>query len=484
MENINNYQSNKATNAFKATQDIKNFITKYVKNKHISEIIKDLSNLTKIPTPILEHDAKQAIIQYYSFSLRKFSKRFRIKHFLYDSIKFISFTLFLFFCKKKILSKAKYKYMVDDIEQKSQLQRFSKLAKLNKNSIFIIKKKFKLDQKDEEKFKIKLFFFYRKYYAKFIEDNKLNILKLFFKIFKYSLYCKTNLFLIYLILFYKIINYETIFSQVSAKYLIIDRFYKTSAIKDFLFKKHGGKLTACTQKNLLEFTISFYIYTDILFTLGKSKPKYLNSLGCKIKKYIPTGSLFLESSNEKQKVSKKIPKIDILFIGINFAHALDRMIVDKFQYDNYYKTIQWLEILSTKFPKMNIVIKHHDNYSGDAKEIEMLKSSKIKIIYKGKYNLSSYEYIRNSNLILSFGSTMILEGLTLGKKCYFIDPNYQNATFFKTLDASKKLRLANLSNLIKIVNKDSTLVRNKKINIDHFCLNSKDVSKKIVNFLN
>ena len=160
------------------------------------------------------------------------------------------------------------------------------------------------------------------------------------------------------------------------------------------------------------------------------------------------------------------------------------MIVDKFQYDNYYKTIQWLEILSTKFPKMNIVIKHHDNYSGDAKEIEMLKSSKIKIIYKGKYNLSSYEYIRNSNLILSFGSTMILEGLTLGKKCYFIDPNYQNATFFKTLDASKKLRLANLSNLIKIVNKDSTLVRNKKINIDHFCLNSKDVSKKIVNFLN
>jgi hypothetical protein len=374
--------------------------------------------------------------------------------------------------------------MVDDIEQKTQLERFSKLAKLNKNSIFIVRRNFKLDQKNKENFKIKFFFFNREYYAKFIKDNKFNILKLFFKIFKYSLYSRTNLFLIFSILFYKIINYETIFSQVSAKYLIIDRFYKTSAIKDFLFKKHGGKLTACTQKNLLEFTISFYIYTDILFTIGKSKPKYLNSLGCKIKKYIPVGSLFLESSNSKQKTLVKMPKIDILFIGINFAHALDRMIVDKFQYDNYYKTIQWLKILSVKFPKMNIVIKHHDNYTGDKKEIEMLKNSKVRIVYKGKNNANSYEYIRNSNLILSFGSTMILEGLTLGKKCFFIDPNYQNITFFKTLDASKKLRLPDLVNLMKVVNKDSKSLKKNKINVDHFCLNSKNVSKKIVNYLN
>ena len=38
MKNINTYQSNKETDAFKATQDLKNFIAKYVKNKYSSDI--------------------------------------------------------------------------------------------------------------------------------------------------------------------------------------------------------------------------------------------------------------------------------------------------------------------------------------------------------------------------------------------------------------------------------------------------------------
>ena len=140
---------------------------------------------------------------------------------------------------------------------------------------------------------------------------------------------------------YKIINYETLFQTVKSKILIIDRFYKTSAIKNFIFKKHGGKITSCTQKNICEFTISFFVNTDVLFSLGTRPPTLINKLGGKIKKFIPVGSLPMEHFwynywSKKKEGLKKIPEYDIMIVGLNYANAPDRMYIDKKHYSYYY----------------------------------------------------------------------------------------------------------------------------------------------------
>ena len=71
MKNINTYQSNKETDAFKATQDLKNFIAKYVKNKYSSDIIKDLSNLTKIPKINRKNNNNNCFLLIYIFKSEK-----------------------------------------------------------------------------------------------------------------------------------------------------------------------------------------------------------------------------------------------------------------------------------------------------------------------------------------------------------------------------------------------------------------------------
>ena len=83
-------------------------------------------------------------------------------------------------------------------------------------------------------------------------------------------------------------------------------------------------MTSCFQRNLFEFSMSFYIYVDIIFCLGEGVPKICNRLGGKIKKFVPVGSLFLEHVwyNRKKDLSK-IPSIDIIDFNsqiINFKH--------------------------------------------------------------------------------------------------------------------------------------------------------------------
>lgn len=83
----------------------------------------------------------------------------------------------------------------------------------------------------------------------------------------------------------KIIKYETVFQKFQAKFLIQERPYTTSAIKNYLFKKYGGKKTCCTQRIIFHLgSTSFYINSDILFSLGNETAKILELTGSKIKK--------------------------------------------------------------------------------------------------------------------------------------------------------------------------------------------------------
>ena len=108
--------------------------------------------------------------------------------------------------------------------------------------------------------------------------------------------------------------------------------------------------------------------------------------------------------------------MNILITGINIANWVG---TSKEILNIYYEHIRWISKISKKYPKLKITIKHHPNYRGDATEKEIIKNTNINTIVKPENKLNSYHFLLKSKLILSFGSTMIIEGRSLGKQCFF-----------------------------------------------------------------
>ena len=100
---------------------------------------------------------------------------------------------------------------------------------------------------------------------------------------------------------YKLMKYDFIFKSLISKYYIQSKLYDTSILKNYLFKKNGGKITSCTQKNLLEVGLSSFIFTDIFFSIGKNTGYLLKKLDGDCKKIFPVGSLFMEADWFKKK---------------------------------------------------------------------------------------------------------------------------------------------------------------------------------------
>ena len=484
MDSILGYRSNKKLNAYRISLNLKKFIDYTTEKSFINKIFSNFSQITNIPTKIISDDAKQILVSNFKFTPGKFSKRFSLKYIFLDSFIYLGLLILFIFFSKKNFEKKSYNIIVEDIELEVQLERFSKIANLLKNPVFICRKKIQFKKKNVRRYNIKFFPLLKFYHSGFLKGKKLNLFIFFLNLFYYSIKNKINLFFIFTKLFYKVVNYETIFSQVNSKVLLIDRFYKTSAIRNYVFKKHGGSITSCFQKNIFEFSISFYIYTDIIFCLGEGVPKICNRLGGKIKKFVPVGSLFLEHAwyNKKKDLSK-IPSIAILIIGSNHLGASDRVYLDKHQHKNYYKFKLWIKKISNYFPKLSIIVKHADHHKVDEREKKILSNSSVSVVYKRNSINFSYGYVYKAKQIYAFVSTMILEGLSMGKRCYFVDPNFQNIAHLYNFKKTKNLRIKSFGQL-----KDTVIGNLKKSNktkvknTNYYCLKSNRVSEKVINF--
>jgi hypothetical protein len=91
-----------------------------------------------------------------------------------------------------------------------------------------------------------------------------------------------------------------------------------------------------------------------------------------------------------------------------------------------------------------------------------------------------------SKLILSFGSTMILEGLSLKKSCFFLDPSNQNSTFLGDLDYLNTIRINDyqtLKKLIELILIYKNKNKNNNINFNNFCLSHKYVSERFFDYV-
>ena len=487
MKDILKYQNNKNLSVYKIALNLKKCIDKSQKETFLLKIVSTLSKIVDIPANIISYEIKQimALSGNFSFSEGKFSKRFSPRYIILDGLYYLCCLGFVTIFSKKIFKCETVNLIVDDVQFTSQVDLFYRLTKSADKSAYICRKKIDFGKENIKKFNIKFFPIIKFYNSNFLKGKKLPLFNLFFLILLQSLKYRINLFFVFTKILYKVVNYETIFSQINSKVLIIDRFHRTSAIKDFIFKRHGGIRTCCVQRNICEFTISFFIHIDIFFCLGPNKPLLIRKLGGKIKKFVPVGSLFMEKwwYNEKKYLSK-IPASDILVLGLNYANSPERMYMDKYHYDNYYNHIRWIKKISNIFPNLKVIIKHHDNCRVDPIEKKILKYSNVKTIYKSIGSNLSYSYLYKANQIFSFGSTMVLEGLSINKPCYFLDPNLQNLSFFKSITNSKKIRIKNFSEFKKIVGKN--LKKRKKNNIKNpssFCLKSNITSKRIINYL-
>ena len=119
--------------------------------------------------------------------------------------------------------------------------------------------------------------------------------------------------------------------------------------------------------------------------------------------------------------------------------------------------------------------------------------SKFKIFYENTFigndssyykKNESYHFLTQSKINLSFGSTMIVEGVSNDNICYYIDPNLENSTFFHGLNHLNSLRISSYEQLEKLVlKKISENIVDNILNKNEICLKSEDVSNRIFEHL-
>ena len=130
---------------------------------------------------------------------------------------------------------------------------------------------------------------------------------------------------------------------------------------------------------------------------------------------------------EKKKIFQKIPRNQILITGLNPNTWLQ---VNDLNFKNYEFTLrQWIKDISNVYPKLNIMVKHHSNLKSNSFEEEFFKDTNVKSVIKSKSLNHSYGYMYKSDLILSFGSTTVLEAISMNKQGYFIDPSNSSKCF-------------------------------------------------------
>ena len=494
-------------NSLYSLNKLKNFIDSLVLENNYQNLLKKINLLTNFKIEILSLKLKKLILNQFNYKNNLFIKENKLINLFHQFFIFIIIFFKLVFAAKNV-RQTNSNIILTNVDHIDEIEKFKKVLSLYENSTIITKrkidfsnlKKYVQDKYLKENLEIvhnndKLIFSYKdkdecyKINTKIICEQNIRLnneclvsnLKSFFYgiiIFYESIKTKTNLLKFFNIILYSVLKNYTIFSSHKGEYLIQDRIYYTCPIKNFIFKRMGGKKTACVQSHLSEGSINLYNDIDIFFTFGEetNSIKFLKDMGSNIIKTFAVGSLRTESylykASEKYHIDDKI---DILIIGVNLYSWL---YLNENTKKNYYEYYHYLKKISEKYEKLKICIKHHPNNKLDSFEKEIIEKSNITYIDK---SISSYRLLKNTKLFLSFSSSLILETCGAFGKSYFLDPNNNNNVFFEKNDHLNKIKIVGLSDLEKII-EDIFLKKNihqYEKNHDDICLNSLNTSNLI-----
>ena len=478
MSSVLTFKIDKKKPVFIVNKKLVNFIQKFSKkNDQIQILVKKIVNNIDIPKEIIEKRINQILFLKFNYKENKFEDLQTSKIFK-DLLIYLGFNLvniaghlLLIF---KSDEKKEYDLICDNVFGQFSIDCYSRLIKKFSKVCLLGTISPSKKIKNEDYFKFRKFLIG---VSSLSLKKKIFFLFLSFKIFYISLKKGINFFSIFNLLVYDIFKSNHIFSNIKGKFFITQKFYNTSTIFNYYFKKNGGKITSCTQKNILSQSLSLFVFTDIMFTYGKEQGKICNQLGGKIKKFIPVGSLFMETKwYKKKKDLKNVPKSDILILGQNTLYNTRHHNNNNYEKDFYEIYLDWLIKLSNDFPHKKIIYKFHDYPIVDPGVIEKIKNTNIKILIKDKSINSSYAYPFRSKLVLSFASSMVVELLGNNKLAYYLDPGLRGDQWFRDIKKLKSFRIGNYKKLKKIViQKKKTPIKFK----NYLCKNSKNTSEMI-----
>lgn len=459
-------------------KDLMKFIEEFTNEINLYNSLKKFSKCHNLHFESLQFEVKQFLFKNFINKKGVFDSKFKFSKVFKSSIVYLFFLIYvIIFSKTKKNKVANYDIIVDNNTKFTNIKRFEILNEKSK-LLFITSHKF-----NEKNYKT--FFFNFKQCI--IEKKFLFIKKsltLFLLFFKVSLISRNNIIPILFHLSKINLKYNTIFSEVSSSFLIQERFYDTSALRDSIFHKKGGINSSCLQKNLFQINgPGMYVSTDILFTLGKKSILYDNEMGCMIKKKIPVGSLFYERSIKKHHGLSVLKNYDLLVFAsehtANFHSGYENY------YNEYYEHFKWIKKFAVKYSKLNICIKHKKNFT-DEKENLILKEIP-NIHYIVDYNddhSDTYLLAEKAKALCTWSSTLGYELIGYGKICYFLDPGNSNFSFLPKNELNDLVRVTSYQEFEKkmidlIDGKNDPTILAKK---EDFCLSSQNVSQNILNF--
>ena len=288
---LNNFQLNKKLDAQKNSKLLINFTKKFLSNRYIDINFKIISEIINIPKNILQNECKHYLQYNFDNKLGRYNSNFFYINAIKDFFKFIFFfTWIIFFSEKNKEIKKNYDLIVDDVDHESTIKTFEELKKYFPQLLFVTTLK-KFDKKNN-------FFFFNNYKNLNLKIN----LKFFYNFFLYlpfkflylSLRSKNNLFGINLHILKIYFKYSSIFENNKAKFLLQERYYRSSSLKNYLFKDSGGKKTFLTQRVMgIYSSFGMFVNCDYFLSLGKKTADIILNQDSEIKKKNPVGSLSL-----------------------------------------------------------------------------------------------------------------------------------------------------------------------------------------------
>lgn len=489
MKNINHFSIDRNLSPEKQNKILTDYINIFHNSTDFLKLIEFLEVNFKIPKKKFEQDVKTFLLINFKNSEGKFFPRFGFLSIIKSFFKNILIYFWILAFEGKHKKKTFYEIILDDISHKDEAYRFKDFLKLFKN--YLIISRVNLD-KDTN------YILFNKYKNLNLENSlkqkKIKILFFLFKLFYISLVNNCNFQDIIFSLIRTIIKYESLFSNVCGNYLVQERQFTTSSLKNFIFKKHGGFKSILFQRNIAQLNgPGMYTYCDYFFSMGKKT--HLQYLKCEsnFEKIYPVGSLFMNSVKFNKKDSSKIPNYDLLHIASNMNYFQDTHV--KFL-DDWIEQFNWLKILNKKYPEMNICIKgrKNDGLRQNKNFMNILNNSKITFIDEHnedknnknfKYNSShSYDYASNASIVCTWQSTMGFEMMSLKKPSIFLDPYSRNTAHLPNDDYHKDIKAISYDEFENFVLKNLNNSHYEcNVNSDDYCLDSINTHEKAFQIL-
>ena len=480
------YSHNRDDSFKKTSKDMLNLINTLADQKPMIAVYRHFEDAYGLPAAVVKQKIKRHLSVFYTYQEGRFTKALRLNRIVIGLLIHVGFLLYALFFSRVIRTTKAFSLIVDGIISPHELQRFTKLIQLFGTQKVLVTT---CNPKVPESFPDYNYHCkpnYRGYerYAVFMALIAEGSRGLWVGL-QASLKLKINLFPTLTPVVKDFLQHLSLFKANHAQFLIQERHYNTSAVKNYLFKKYGGREAASIQKNVLMMDhSSFYYDLDCLFALGKKTSTRALKCGGRIGKILPVGSLFMEHYwfNEPH-VEENI--YDIVMLGINASTGMSRLDAYNGFVEDYYGSIYWLVRFKKEFTEYRIVIKHHASAPGED-EIEKRLIDGSGIQYVNKLN-NSYECAFSSRCAVTFGSTRGYELNAHGLPTLFLDPGGR----CKMLPDPDEQLLGPIHvttyedfryALLDILEKgNKSFVRVK--NTDALCLESSKVSERIFDFM-